>query len=177
MGYTVHLFALDADAFASELSEQSENILQQTRARLEHEKQLDANDIDYGLTLATAICRGDMPNDCSEDYFWSLCWIADTVLERIPLGVLISVKRFSYIREVGLWPLLERWQPPFAAPRSTSMPPGVGFLPHQQISATAIPFLGELSDQDVDATYARQQFVEVLESLDEDHLDLLAIVT
>lgn len=49
-------------------------------------------------------------------------------------------------------------------------------MPCEQIAGSAIPFLKGLPDNDADATYARQQVIEVLESLDEDKLDLLAIV-
>lgn len=176
MGYTVHLFALDADDFAAKLKDQSEELLTRTRTRLEQDDQLEFGDLEYGLGLASQVCRGEIHDKCSEDHFWALCWLADTELERIPLGVLISVKRFSYIEAVGLWPLLAKWKPPFPVPRGDSIPPGVGFLPQGEITLSALPFLDAIPDDAPDVAYARQQFIEVLESLAEDKLDLLAIV-
>lgn len=175
MGYTVHLFAHEAATFAERLRHQPEAILERTRARVAREGELGPEDLEYGLSLAEAICRGDLPPVCSEDHFWALCWLADTELERIPLNVLVSVKRFAYIEEIGLWPLLGRWSPPFPVPRAESVPPGVGFLPHDRIRPEALPCLANLSGNDENVRYARQQFMEVLESLDEDRLDLLAI--
>lgn len=123
MGYTVHLFALDAPAFARKLRDQREPILARTRARAKREYELSAADLKHGLDLADRICRGDLPGTCSEDYFWALCWLAQAELEQVSLGVLISIKRFSYIEEIGLWPLVEKWEPPFRLPRSKMAPP------------------------------------------------------
>ena len=74
MGYTVHLFALDADAFGQRLRNQLREFLERTRVRLRREGELGANDLKYGLALAEAICRADIPPICSEDHFWALCW-------------------------------------------------------------------------------------------------------
>lgn len=176
MGYTVHFFALDSREFAERLKSDADDILKRTRLRLRKEGDLSRRDLECGLTLAAAICRGDVPAVCSEDHFWALCWIAETELESISVGVLIDLKRFSFIEEIGIWPLLGRWRPPFPVPKAEKAPPAVGFLPRDQNAATAIPTLQALPNNDEDVRYARQQVLEVLESLDEDGLDLLAIL-
>ena len=176
MRYTVHLFALDGVAFARELAEESASILERTRLRLETEGRIKGKALTRGLGLAAEIARGEIPARCSGAHFWALIWLADTELERIPLNPLVGFNRIGHLEEVGLWPLLGGWSPPFPAPRGRDLCPAVGYLPHDQIASHAIPTLNDLPAADDHARYVRQLVIEVLETLDEDGLDLLAVV-
>ena len=176
MRYTIHLFGLDAPAFNLRLRSQGGEVIERTRARLTREGNLDPETLNYGLQLAGKICRGDLPEICSVDYFWALCWLADTELERISLNVFVRFRGFDYVKAVGLWPLLDTWPPPFPKPQSDNIPPTVGYLPREQIVTSAIPALEQLPSLEEYIRSARQQFVEVLESLAEDKLDLLAVI-
>ena len=172
---SVHLFGLDAEAFAQRIQSEKTQILEATRARVESEGRLSPEEIELGMELAGKLCDGDLPADCTEDWFWVLCWIADTHWERIPLEALFSIKRFSYVEEIGIWPLFGRWQPPFSIPRAETSPPAVGFVPAKQINTDVLPELEAMPTTDVYAVQAREQLMEILESLEEDGLDLLAI--
>ena len=177
MGYTVHLFGLDGKDFAERLVNDGKEILDQTRARVQKERRVSKGDLERGMEIAQAICNGELPKECDDDYFWVLCWIGDTVLERIPSSGLAGVNHFDYIEEVGVWPLLGRWKPPFPVPRSSEVPPAVGYLPREAMAETAIPELEQLPEPGPDAANARRTLIEVIESLDEDELDLLTVIT
>jgi hypothetical protein len=199
VGYTVHLFAHNSDLFTERIGKDREGLIRETRARLIKERKLDTSDIKHGLELIDRIFQDNLPAICDEDYFWALCWVADTVLERIPLEDFIHIKGFSFIEKVGLWPMLAQWTPPFVVPKSLSIPPAVGFAPHVDIARAVIPALVAMDNavpvprysitgrpiperfwNDANGPYvkqARRQFREVLESLVEDGMDLLAIAT
>jgi hypothetical protein len=176
MRYSVYLYALDGLAFARKLVDESEQILERTRAHLKQEGRVKGRALKYGLKLAADICRGDLPAECSDDYYWALIWMADTELEPITINPLIGFRKIGYIEEVGLWPLLGEWSPPFPAPRGGGLSPAIGYLPKDQIAARALPALAALPIAEEYVRQARRQFVEVLETLDEDGFDLLAVV-
>lgn len=73
MGYTVHLFALDADTFGQRLRNQLREVLERTRVGLRREGELGANDFIRAGPRGGDLSRG-YPPICSENHFWALCW-------------------------------------------------------------------------------------------------------
>ena len=176
MHYNVYLYALDATEFAQRLPREADEIIAATRQRLQDSDKLSSAELDRGLEMATCICQGNLPPTCKADDFWALVWIADTCLETVEMNALIGVKSFSYIEDTGIWPLVGRWQPPFPVPRNPQIPlPKLGFVPHESIPEALLE-LSARTSQDPFTVNARRVFMEILESLEEDRLDLLVVI-
>lgn len=173
MRYTLHLFAIDELLWTQSHSEQ---FLERTRNRVVREGRLTPSEIERGMHCAAAVLSGQLPDNCDQDYFWGLCWIAETVLERIPLESLVGVNSISALEDTGILPTLWKSKPPFSVPFNSSDFPRVGFIPSAEMvqSRTVIADLPSAMTQY--GASVRREFCEVLESLEEDSLALLAIL-
>jgi hypothetical protein len=173
MRYTLHLFATNEFFWTQS---HGEEFLERTRNRVIREGRLTPSEIERGMHCAAAVLSGQLPDNCDQDHFWGLCWIAETVLERIPLESLVGVNSISAIEDTGILPTLWHSKPPFPVPVNSSNFPRVGFLPSTEMvqSRTVIKNLPSAMTQY--GASVRREFCEVLESLEEDSLGLLAIL-
>jgi hypothetical protein len=116
-----------------------------------------------------------MPDPCDDDleedpeYTIAFCHLVACDAERIDL----DWTKFDYIKGVGVMKVVRRDVPPFPMPRVTQPPPEVGFLYASSIVDFAIPHMAELPPVKPTVQIGRDRFVEILESLAEDNLDLV----
>lgn len=177
MSHSIHFFAVDVASIAQQFAISRNTLLSRVEDRLRGDDRFDEEEIQNTLAKAAAICGGDIPSDCEEGYFDALCWLAEVVGEKITIGSFLGFRRIQFLEAVGIWPWLLRSRPCFLVPARREAPPQVGFLGSDDIVAVAPSILDDLPATDsVEVSYARQEFQEVLESLAEDKLDLLAVL-
>jgi hypothetical protein len=105
-----------------------------------------------------------------------LCWLAEVLGEKINIPSFNDFKAW-FLDDIGIWPWLLRSPSPFAVPVCSDPPPQVGFLSVDDMQRLALPGFNQLPPAGYpEVDYARQEFQEVLESLVEDKLDLLAVL-
>jgi len=177
MGYSIHFFAMDAKALAGRFLAEGNVLVELAEKRIREEGVFDEHDIQSTLTKATEICQGKLPPECDAEYFDALCWLAEATSEKVHICSLNDFRRLSYLDAIGIWPWLERFEPPFAVPRGEEDIPKVGFLPAAEIESFALPEFARLpATSDRDVVNARDEFRDVLETLVPDGLDLLAVL-
>lgn len=204
MRYTLHLFALKASEFAKRLGD-AETAVSQVKRWLKR-SDIGQADRASGLRWVKEICLGNLPEDAPADYFSAMTWIGDAMLERIDFPSLAGIKSISVLDSSHIWSVLDKTVPPFSVPKSSVFPPGVGFLTSADMPR-AIRVLGEMNDRpdhtsrpeltmevrvagveevfstrttDEDRAYGRyasEEFCGILESLCDDNLDLLAVMS
>ena len=175
MKTSMYLFALGATSFAARMRESTDELLQLVKSRLESESGVDADEIPETLDLVREICSGRLPDDCSEGYFNALCWLCDVATDAIKDSWFRGTKG-NYLESLRIWEFMQRDQPPFAVPKTADSAPEVGFLYSASILDFAIPGIAALPPSEPNVQYGRDLFVEILESLADDGLDLLAIL-
>jgi len=197
MRHTVHIFALNANSLADDLKRNSDHVIAKVSSWL-CKSDIKVADREFGLRLVNEICSRDLPETCNDDYFWALCWICEALCERVELPVLTDFCGLDFLAASRIWQVLSRASPPFLVPRSNTFPPGVGFLACESMDDAMLELArfdpGDRADDFADALrrqtgaprrptdqatewarYARTQFVDLVESLVEDGLDLLAV--
>ncbi len=177
MKYSVHFFGIAGRNVADQFRIAAQVILNRMEQQIRSAQRFDEEEIRNTLAKAATIGAGQLPDDCDAGYFDAVCWLADVTGERINIGSFIGFKSLSFLTDAGIWPLLLQSRPEFSVPVCSDPPPQIGFLGNEDIQHIAIPSIAQLpSAQSAEAAYARQEFQEVLESLDADKLDLLAVL-
>ena len=176
MGYSLQFFALDAESIANQIRTEPEALLDRMARQVREKDAFDEEELQTALARAAAICEGRLPDDCDPDYFRALCWLMEVVSEEVRIGSFVDF-HWWFIEEAGIWPWLLRSRPPFPVPVCSDPSQQVGFLSVEDIERFALPAFDQLPPTDTsEVSYARQEFREVLESLVEDKLDLLAVL-
>jgi hypothetical protein len=175
--HSINFFGINTTTFVTQLSVAPGDLLGRVEARLRADKRVGEDGIRRTLKRVADISRNELPEDCDVNYFDALCWLLEVAGEKITIGSFEGFRRIAYLKEVGIWPWLLRSKPRFPVPVCPHPPPEVGFLPFEDIGRIALPGFERLPSTDsADVRYARQEFQEVLESLAEEKLDLLAVV-
>jgi hypothetical protein len=173
--YSIYFFVMDAADFAAQLVERR-LLLDRMVERIRSELECSEREIEESLELAERLCLGKLPDDCEPEYFSALCWLAEAGSEKVQIPPFVLFRSLSFLDDIGIWPFLRKSRPSFAMPVCSDPPPEVGFLP----SGDASNMLAELQElpecDDSEATDARQEFLEVLETIVDDRLDLLAVL-
>jgi hypothetical protein len=177
MGYTITFYALESQAFARQLLGSTEDVLQKIDERLRQQSPENDAARETLLEAARAICNNNLPPECGWEHFHALAWLAEVTSERVPICPFQDFRHLSYLDDIGIWPWLERFKPPFAVPKVQEDVPQVGFLPADEIESFALPEFDRLPfTDDRDVANARDEFRDVLETLVADRLDLLALL-
>jgi hypothetical protein len=168
---------MDAKRVAELLRDGSEGLLGNLERSLREDEDFDEVEIQSTLAQAAAICAGELPEDCDVEYFDALLTLAEKVAEPVHIGSFLEFRYWADFEEIGIWPWMLRRKPPFPVPVCAEPGPQVGFLSVEDIAQIALPGFGRLPRiESADGNYAREEFKEVLESLVEDKLDLLAVL-
>ena len=125
-----------------------------------------------------SICRGTLPVECEYGHFESLCWLADTVGEKLAVPGFELFNNYEYLERIGIWQLLTE-TPPITLPKCTALVPSVGFATNSHLRDVIHPKILALCDvpAEPDVILARQNLEEVIESISlEGELDLLAVL-
>jgi hypothetical protein len=118
-----------------------------------------------------------LPDDCNIEYFDALCWLAEVGGEKIQVPEFAYFRGLRYLDDTGVWPWFQISPPPFPVPVCPDPFPEIGFLRGSDIEQQVLSSAGSLPKcQDAEATNARQQLLDVLETIVEDRLDVLAIL-
>ena len=185
MSYAIYFFAMDAESVASQFRSARDELLQRVESHIREQNEADderhynEGQIRRTLAKAEAICERKLPEECAPEFFDALCWLAEVVGEKITIGSFLGFRHMQFLDEVGIWPWLLRSKPPFMVPVCKHAPPQVGFLSTDDIAKFALPAFAKLPApraHPTEVNYARQEFQEVVESLAEDKLDLLAVL-
>lgn len=176
MRYSVYFFAINGLQVAAQFA-QPEELLNQMMDRIRQTDQFSEKEVQESYELARQICAGQLPNDCEPGYFNALCWLCEVVGEKIDIPGFTLLRNASYIDDIGIWRWFRDTRPPFAVPTVSEPPPAVGFLRCSDIKSIVLPGLPELEEcPDSECESARTYFEEVAESVQEDGLDLLAVL-
>ena len=173
--YAVHFFELNANSVANRLRDSTELLVSNVREKIRLEGRFSEEDIESTVAKVSTICCGDLPVECDTEYFHALCWLSEVLGDKVNIGPFYCFKRANFLTETGIWPFLASSHP-FSIPRSIENPPQAGFLTAKDMELIALPGLYALPPSDLyEANDARSEFIEVIESLSEDNLDLLAV--
>ncbi len=173
MQYTITFFAASADELACRMRETSHEILERVRDYLENACD-NPKHIPSLLSAADAICIGKLPVEASQDYFDAFFSIMNTEAEVIAIP-LFQFNNSAYIEDIGIWPWTQQCPPPFPVPKSTEeLAPQIGFLSCAFMREVVLPGIELLPACQLGGTHARIEFGEVVESVVEDGLDLIA---
>lgn len=176
MSYTIYFYAMDPDAFARRMADSADTLLTEVHQQMIGSRHCANSDLTPVLEAAKRICARSLPDDCDASYFLALCWLASVAAEPVPIGMFDSIK-LPYLEAIGIWPWMRQHEPPFAIPRSKQTPPEVGYLSAESIRDVALPGFENLPKVDNKAVlHGRNEFREVLESLADDKLALLAVL-
>lgn len=177
MHYSIQFFGLDAKTIGTQFASTPTLFAQQVEQRLRDENQFSEEDIQDVMTKVTAICGGQLPKKCDAEYMDAFCWLMEDVAEKITIGSFVGFRHLQFLDDTGIWPWLLRSPPPFAVPVCENPPPQVGFISADEMERLAMSGTSQLPPADCEeVNYARQEFLEVLESLSSDKLDLLAVL-
>jgi hypothetical protein len=177
MSYVIHLFAFDADKTLSAFQNEASDIASQTEAKMRQDDSFSKKEIAYTKKYVDRILNHEIKIPSSESYFNAMCWIFDTISEKIVAGSLQGFRRLSYLDEIGFWNFFLNDKPPFAIPVSDEKPPQIGYLNHDSIANVVLELKKLSPSKLVEANYGRQEIIEILESVSDDKLDLLAVLT
>ena len=177
MSYSVYFFALDAKCVANQFVATPKALLNRMEQSIRDQRRFSEDDIQSTVAKAGAVCLGEIPKNCDAEYFHALCWLAEVAGEKITIGSFLGFRHGQFLRDIGVWPLFLRSGAPFAVPLCAEPPPQVGFMDAAAIGWFAITGFDRLPTSNcAEVNYARQEFQEVVESLAEDKLDLLAVL-
>jgi hypothetical protein len=184
MSYSVYFFGIDSARVAREFAVAGGDLLKRVEQHLRDQQRFDDEEIRSTSAKAARIIEGKIPpesdavdDDDYHEYFDALCWIAAVVGERINVPSFNDFRRLHFLKDIGAWVWLMQSRPIFAVPACREPPPQVGFLSASDIRTFALPRFPNLPPAGyAEAAYARQELQEVMESLAEDGLDLLAVL-
>ncbi len=175
MSYSVYLFGLDGVQVAEELS--NDNLTERVLSRFREVRSPSASDLAVVSEILAQGLGGNWPDDGTVDPFETFCWVMDVLAEPIVIECLRDFRSLDYFEDMELWPYFLRHPAPFPVPTTSDAVPRVGFLPR-----SAMP---ELLDVEADRFHeidalcrgCREEWLEVIESLSDDGLDLLAVLS
>ena len=168
---------MNAEKVAAQFSE-PRSLLEHMADRIKEANEFVEGEIQESMVLARQICAGNLPDDCEGGYFNALCWLCEVASEKVDIPGFSLLRSHGYIDDIGIWHWFQNQLPPFEIPTCSDPPPKVGFLASSDIGSIVLPALAEESDEcsDKEAEIARTHFHEVVESVYEDGLDLLAVM-
>ena len=172
MSATVRFFAMNTDAVKSRLADKA-SVVDLVMKRLETESSED--EVETRQTL-TELVEGSCPEECSEKHFCLFGAILNALAEEIEIPVFVCVRGLSIVDEIGIWPWFQSSQVPFSVPTTSAPPPEVGLMTLAEIKTVFESGFDSLPPCSFDSEQARVEFKDVLETLIEDQLDLMAIL-
>ncbi|TWU44741.1 hypothetical protein Poly51_57900 [Rubripirellula tenax] len=176
MRYSIYFFAMNASQVAEQFSNPS-TLLDQMADRLREANEFTEDEVKDSLKFASQICACRLPDDCGTDYFNALCWLCEVASEKVEIPGFTLLRSHGHIDDIGIWHWFQSQSPPFAVPTCSDRPPEVGYLANSDIESIVLPALEEADEcTDEEAESARTNFHEVVESVHEDGLDLLAVM-
>lgn len=176
MRYSIYFFALDSKDFVNQLAE-PKVLLDRVAEQIRKQKGFDEQHVQDMVQFANCVGSGNFPEDCHTGYFDALCWLAEVAGEKVEIPEFVLFRGLSYLDDIGIWPMFRKSKPPFAVPVCSDPPPEVGFLGLSDMESTVLSEFNELPEcEDPEAVNARQQVYDVLESIVEDRLDVLAVL-
>lgn len=132
MSYTVHLFAHDGAAFADRVRREPEELIKKMR-RWAKRTGITRKEYELGLRCIRELWASEgYLEPATEDHFWALCWVAESVMERIKIPEFEELG-CHHIEQYGLVPALLRHRAPYPLPRMEEAPPVAGFLPWSEM--------------------------------------------
>ncbi|MES2792230.1 MAG: hypothetical protein V4719_21615 [Planctomycetota bacterium] len=177
MSYSVHFFGIDAQQLTDKFGASHQPLVELVAQRIRQARRFSKKDVLSTVSKVAAICEARLPADCDAEYFHALCWLAEVVGEKIAIPSFVAFRHIHFLNDTGVWQWLSRSEAPFSLPRCEDPPPTVGYINTDDMEQWAVPGLIQLPAADIpESRYARQEFLEVLESLVEDKLDLLAVL-
>lgn len=175
MNYSIHFFANNATNLMQATARG--RLLNNVELKLRNQNQFKDEEILSTMTQAEAICQGNLPKDCDVEWFDAFCWIMDAMAEKIQISSFLGFRHLGYLEDIGIWPWMLRTKPPFAVPVCADPPPQVGYLSSEDMARIVVTgFPGLPAKRSREVAYARQEFQEVLETLVDDNLDLVAVL-
>lgn len=171
MQYTVLFFAVSAEQLAERMNEASDEWMEEIRHFVASESD-DSDAVDAIVTAAKALCKGQIPADAPQPYFDAFYAIANTFGERIELES-FQFNTCVYLEEIGIWPWTQEESPPFPMPRMNAPLPQFGFMSNDFLRTVVLPGMEQLPPSGM-AREAQTEFAEVVESVADDGLDLIA---
>jgi hypothetical protein len=176
MGCSVYFYAMNANQVAEQFRGQPDVLVNRMKQLL-RDGGSDEEEIEECVEQAIAICGGELPDDCEMEYFFTFRWLIEGVSEEIEIGSFREFRSWFNFEEIAIWPWMTRTKPPFPVPVSDEPGAEVGFLSVEDIEQFALPAFKDLPPTDSpDVAYSREEFKEVLETLVQDKLDLVAVV-
>lgn len=176
MRCSIYFFAVNSADFAARLAT-PEGLFAEVAHQIRNQSEFDEQYVAEMLRLAADICSGTLPDDCDAGYFDALCWLGETAGEKIQIPELILFRSLSFLEDTGIWPLMLRDQPSVPVPVCSSPPPAAGFRKLETAESGILAEIDALPECESDeAIQARMQFYDVVESVAEDRLDLLAVL-
>lgn len=172
MQYTVLFFAVKGEELSGRMTESIGEVLDQTRRCVE-KSCTEPDAIGPIMEAAEAICRGNMPDESSQPYFDAFLAILNVLGERIELGS-FEFNTCLYLEDVGVWPWTQQENPPFPLPRSKEPLPHFGYMSRDFMHRVVLPGIDQLPPCEMGGHTARNEFAEIVESVVDDGLDLIA---
>lgn len=174
MSYSIHFFGVDCDGLQRTPATDTELV---ARVLSHTSRSASPSEADLALlhSLLSRGVQGTWVLEDAPDTFTAFCWLLDVVAEPIIVGGPRGFSHWAYWEDTGLWPHLLTVPPPMPVPTSDEQPPVVGFLPCAMYSDLLSSDEPESAAPSQDVRAARAEVLEVIESLQDDWLDLLAV--
>ena len=178
MSYNLYLFAFDEQDFAARSKS-----FQQIRASVHillRKSEVDTKEASETLECIEVLLNGRLVLPSSDEYFHALCWLMESIGEKITVPSLTGFRSWEYFVRSEIW----NWFSPdfelFRLPRSDQDSPLAGAMTNSQM----VKIVEENSHwftpkEDVQLTELQLPKVEVLEILDSvsaEGLSVMAIV-
>lgn len=177
MSYSIYFFGIDSARVAREFAVAGPDLLRRVEQHIRGQQRFDDEEVRSTTDKAAKIIHGKLPRNRDCEYFDALCWIAQVVGEGINVTSFHDFRRLQFLKDVGGWAWLTQSPPNFPVPVCHEPPPQVGFISAVDMKRVALPGFQHLPTAAyAEARYARQELQEVMESLAEDGLDLLAVL-
>lgn len=176
MSYSIYLFGVDGDGLQRTLATDTELV---PRVLSHISRSASPSEADLALlhSLLSRGVQGTWAPEDAPDTFTALCWLLDVVAEPIVVGGLRGFSHWAYWEDAGLWPHFLMVPPPMPVPTSDEKPPIVGFLPCAMFADLLSSDEPESAASSQDVRAVRTEVLEIIESLQDDRLDLVAVVT
>ena len=115
------------------------------------------------------------PYSNSPDGFVAFHWLLETIAEPIVIERLLNFKSWSYWESTGLWDYFLSASPPYPVPSSPGRVPKVGYLSLEGMMRMLEAESHKTFSERDDCRAVRSEVLEVVESLLQDELPMLAI--
>ena len=173
MAYCVYFYGLDARQYVELVT--AEGLVERVRRNAMQLPALTEEDLSTIEKLVSDGIGEGWPQSSANDAFVAYHWLMETIAEPIIVESLFGFRSWSYWSGAGLWPSFLRERPPFPAPCGLGDVPNVGFLSVDNMIGI---LAGDESEDMVVAPASRvvrSEVLEILESLVEDRIDLIAV--